>query len=431
MIYNVMDPQLIEINSIKDISYIKFYDLVKNDGNKRITVPTLMINYDGNKLINLSILDKYFNIYVNKVIEVYKRENKERVDEDSTLPFDSRVTVTIDSRTKEILDKADIVEKKEITSFYDNKDSFSNSLMYEADEVKSIMDITRYMISEFSKFANLNLEFQDGFKGYRTNYVMEAKINDILTYLLIHYDKLDDNNYEVSVGNLGGVNKPLIINISFTDDSVYIKATYQDVALVNEYKVNSKNGYFIKQIFKDGDLVKYEPGTLNKTDVKTKNLVNFDSNIEYTWYELPWVAYLGYSGSEERIDDNTRIYTNNVIYYDESTNSFYKREFYTKKLKRDNTNTTKGILITLDELRKIVFGYFERPYFIIETQFRSARGDGEYQEKYDGNYFYHVIKARSLDNITKDKLVSVKKEFINDKSDLLSDVKMKRIGGRQ
>ncbi len=432
MIYKTMDPDLIEINGIKDISFIKFYDLTHNADNKRIIVPTLMIEYDGNKMMNLSVYDKYFNAFMNKVIEVYQDEGKIIVDEDyESKPFTSERTVTIDKRTREILDKGDL-NKKEITSFYNDKDSFDNSLKYEIDEVKGIINIVRYMIYEFGTLTDQNVEIVGDFKGYRVNYVLEANINDIFKYLLVRYNKIDEDNYEVSVLNLGDGNKPLIINISFNDDNVYIKGKYRDVSMAYDYKVNSKNGYYLKEVFKKGELIKYEPGTLEAVEPKNTNLITLDSNTTgYVWYALPWGARLGYNGYVESVDENTKIYTNNVIYFDYNLENFYKREFYTKKMKRDNTNTQKGISITLDELRKITHGYYQRPYFIVETYFRNARGDGEYQEKFNGRYFYHVVKAKTTNNIEKAKLVDVKRESINDKADLLSEVKMKRIGGNK
>ena len=51
-----------------------------------------------------------------------------------------------DQRTQNFLDKADIVNKNEITEIYEDMDSYENSLMFESHEFRTIMDIIRFVI---------------------------------------------------------------------------------------------------------------------------------------------------------------------------------------------------------------------------------------------------------------------------------------------
>ena len=77
------------------------------------------------------------------------------------------------------------------------------------------------------------------------------------------------------------------------------------------------------------------------------------------------------------------------MYLDINNDNFNKREHYYKKLEREKTDSQKAIKLTLDELRKNTFGYLSDGAFIIETSFRNALGDGEYQKKYNGKFFYN------------------------------------------
>ena len=432
MIYNVMDPELIEINGIKNIEYIKFYDLTTNDKDKIMLLPALIITYDNGKTINLCIKDKYFMEFVYKVIDVYHSEKGQTIETGGSNPLLKAKKIELDPRTEVILENANLDTKESITDFYKDKDGFDNSLMYEQDEIKSIIDITRFAIMDFAKLANINVELSDNIKGYRTNYIIEGKINDLFVYLLVHYDKVDDNNYIISIGNMGGANKPLIIEISFTDNSVYINSKYQDITITNEYNVLNQKGTYLKEVFRNGDMINFDTGNLEQVeDFEYSNLLYFDDDTNRIWFRLPWGAYLGELAYTQEIDTDSEIYHSLVSYIDINETDFTKREVYTKKLERRNTNSRKSINLTLDEFRKITFGYEQKPYYIIETHFKDARGDGEYQQKYSGKHFYHITKVKDLSEITKDKLRSVKREIINDRADLLSDEKLKKIGGRR
>lgn len=432
MIYNVMTPELIEINSIKNIEYIKFYDLTTNDKDKIILLPALLISYDNGKTINLCIKDKYFKEFVYKVIEVYNNEKDKPIETESSSPLLKTRNIQVDQRSKVILDNANIDTKESITSFYKDKDRFDNSLVYEQDEIKSIIDITRFAIMDFAKFANINVELSDNIKGYRTNYIIEGKINDLFVYLLVHYNKVDDNQYIISIGNMGGANKPLIISISFTDNSIRINSKYQNITITNEYNVLNQKGTYLKEIFRDGEIINFDTGDMEQVqDFEYRNLLYFDDETNRIWYKLPWGAYLGEYSYKEKIDTDSDIYHSLVSYIDINDDNFTKREIYTKKLERRSTNSRKSINLTLDEFRKITFGYEQKPYYIIETHFKNARGDGEYQQKYNGKYFYHITKVNDLSEITKDNLKSVRREIINDQADLLSDEKLKKIGGKR
>ena len=232
MIYNYMDSELIKIYEIKNMELIKFYDLTLSNNNKQIIVPGLLIFYDKGKFLNLSIKDKYFEVYVNKVIEVYKEEKDKIVDDNSFFYH----KLNVDLYSQKILDNCDILKKNKITEFYQEMDSFGSSLPFECDEIKNILDIIYYEIKSFGKFSNLTIDLTNNINGYRTNYSLECKINDIFTYLLIHYDRIDDNNYLVSIGNLGRINKTLNIHISFKDDQINITSKFNDILFDDIFK---------------------------------------------------------------------------------------------------------------------------------------------------------------------------------------------------
>jgi len=434
MIYNKQDPMLNDIFAIKNLEFIKFYDLSlsgdKESEKKTMMVPALVISYNGGTIMNLSMMDKHFDTFVNKVLEVYNEEKNREVDDD---PFDTS-KIDIDEHSQKILDNCDIVNKSIYTERYENMDSYDNSMMFECDEIRNIIDIVRYEIKSFGEFANLNINLLDGIRGYRTNYILEANINDIFTYLLVHYDKIDENNYEISIGNMGGINKSFNIRIKFADDQINVTSVYNDILFDDTFKINveNDNATYIKRIKRGEEILKFETGDLSQSSPVERNLVNLDC-VMYDgvkWYALPWRAYFGYISSINEIEEGTKVFDDRIIYLDINDNDFYKREFISKKVKRNNTISRIGVKLTLDELRKVTFGYMRRPYYVIETSFKNARGNGKYQEKFNGKYYYHVVKAKNINEVDGNRLVAVRKEIVNDKADLLSDVNLKVLGGR-
>ena len=452
MKFNRPDPQaLIDINRIQNLEYVKLYDLndvntardqrtkrLPESNNNKILIPALMVTYDNGKNMCMDAHDEYFMDFLFKVLEVYREEQNSEVESEDTSPLLLDRKIIIDERTKKIFESGDLTNKKFITGFYDKVDSFDNREIYEVDEVKSVMDVTRFAIADFGQFANLNIVISNKYSGYRTNYVMEATINDTFVYLLVQYTKIDDNHYEISIANIGGINKPLTINIDYEDDSIMVTERYREYTLVNEFKINERNAYRLREIYKynaitkEDEVQKYEKINLEKAEVTHPNLVNLDyeEKIPYTWYKLPWDAYIGYAGSEEEIDKDTRIFANHITYLDINDDNFYKRDYYSKTLKRNTTHSRLSMVATLDALRKITYGYARAPYYIIGTSFMNARGDGEYQRRYNGKHYYHIVKAKKLEEIKKENLVGVKRQLINEKADFLNDDKMRQMGGK-
>ena len=59
--------------------------------------------------------------------------------------------------------------------------------------------------------------------------------------------------------------------------------------------------------------------------------------------------------------------------------------------------------------------------YAIETQFINLRGiDGYYDEHLEGNYYYHVASASSIDEIDESSIKSVDKDSVLYKKDLLN-----------
>ena len=87
MQFLVMDKELIDIYNIKNIESIKVFDVMSNSGSKILLIPAILIFYDGGKTMCLCNEDKYFDVFVRKVVEVYNLEKDKVIDDSLTNPF--------------------------------------------------------------------------------------------------------------------------------------------------------------------------------------------------------------------------------------------------------------------------------------------------------------------------------------------------------
>ena len=144
-----MDPMLIKIQEIKDIEEIRFSDLMPSTLGDKITVlPSLLVVYNGGKMLNLCSKDSYFDVLVRKVFQVYNRE-KDRVVSDPTYdPFGLKKKLLIDERTKAILETGSLTKVNEIYSFYDTKKSYDRTLIFQSDTLRMLLPIIKYHLKQ-------------------------------------------------------------------------------------------------------------------------------------------------------------------------------------------------------------------------------------------------------------------------------------------
>ena len=418
MTINPMHPVLITINQINNLQRVRFVDITSSIPNNSELVQGLMIKYNNGSRMIMNDHQPFYTEYVRKVNEVYQREKNSRY-------------IDVDGKTKKILDNGKFEEKDEVAKFYRNKDSYPRSLIFESDEVKSIIDIIRYKIKEFGDFTNLVIKLSDKFQGYRENYVIEAEINDILTYLQMEYQRIDSTHYKVIINNLIENNKPYEINISFTESSIDIIGTFDDYELANSFYINKTNARSINTFRNGNKILRYQDGFLEQVNNPHPNISNLDNDSESTWYKLPWYAFYGYSEKEKELDESASMTTRHITYLDINNRDFFKIEKYSKKARRKNSRIESSLQVVQDEFTKIPFGFNRDSYFIIETTFLNAYGNGIYEEQYNNRFFYHIAAASTTNEITREDLVSADKDTILEDVDLLNERKLKRLRGKK
>ena len=189
MMIRIMDPMLIKIYNIKDIEEIKFTDLWPSSRGDKITVlPSLYISYDGGKYLSLCSQDKYFDVFVRKVFQVYNLEKNRVIVDPDFDPFGKRTKLKINDRTKAILESGDLSKINEIYSFYDQKKSYEHSLAFQSDELRLLLPIIKYHLKQIFDCTDRNIDLSgDVVNGYRNNYGIQYKIDGLDDMLLVNF----------------------------------------------------------------------------------------------------------------------------------------------------------------------------------------------------------------------------------------------------
>ncbi len=406
-----MDDMLLEINSIKNIRYIKIYDLLISRMSDNLLLPAILINYDG-KTINLCSKDDYFDELINKVIEVYNDEkNKVYVDD-----FGREKKIEIDDESKKILLSGNLTKNSKY-DLYKKKEKYDDNFIFQIDEVRLLIPIIKYQLELFVKLVDKVLILDSDIYGYKDNYNMRCKINGLDSIIILNYIKIDNCNYRIDVRGLLG--KVISNTITINRDRIEIVSNVDNISYMNSLYTNSKR--FVSQVRSDGRRIAYEDHYLSEVDNPISNLIDSD----YTFYALPWGGYLGSNITRTELDSNAHIYTNDLVYYLEYNDSFVLRNFYYKEYKKDKKDNTIVRNMLLDNLSKDIYGIkVSDDVYLISTYFDQV---GFYKNIVSNKYFYHLVRARNIEEIDRRNIIGIdKKEFL-DRTDVLDTERIGRV----
>ena len=434
-----MDNLIIDIYNIRNIEVVNIYDIMVPGTNKMDVIPSMLVIYDGGKTINLCSRDKYFNLLVRKVIEVYKDEKNNVLEDSLTDPFRLRNGIKISDRTKSILESGTLTATNDLYKFYDGKKNYECSLLFTNDKVKLLIPIIKYHINQLFFVTDKNVHFLDYLNGYKNNYMLSGYVNGIFKYFPLRFDEIDDNEYVVEIGGLLENNSTIFINIKFLKDRISVDININKYNIIGTfiYLVSTEVIKEIASIKRDNVLVYYRNSDLSLCNNLYNSITDFDQNIELKWFKLPWDAIYGINTKIEKLSENERIIQIYNMYVDSSDEySFMRREYFSKNYIRSGIVSNFGENISLDEVVKNTIGVClnkDDCTYLIETSFLDTmHSNGYYVEKFSGNYFYHLMQSSSIRDIDRGKLVTISHEdgVLEDSDFLNDDLVLKLVRGK-
>ena len=428
--------QNIESISFKDIAFISAglsktntYERILNDNNQ-LFIPILSISYGESKALALTSFDKEFDKFFKKVREVYLKEK------DRPIPGSIfRKYIDIDDYSKKVLLSDSIIKTSDLYSFYKDKNSYDEQLISKEKEVYGLVPLISYIIdTNLSMFGKHFKSFNkiNGF-GARGNYILYGEINNIYTPIPIQINKMDNNNYKLSIGNIFNDLLSLNVTISFNKTSLDLKCE------VPEYNYSFLESYIYdgkltstREIYLGEKLHYSNPKIIDKFSEESI-VSNVDISVDkkedefnkLDWFLLPWGANIGFKFIEDRIDDDTKISSRKIQYIDKNDNVFINLVSAEKRLIRTTRDFRMARDIVFDDVDKTMIGYRNDDITYISTEFGDDGATGEYKSKYAGKWFYHIT-SDDFDNLNSNNLCPVGYDLgVYEQGDLLQNRKIK------
>lgn len=433
MQYFEMDKLLVDIYKIENIEYIKFFDIISGLSRNLTLIPAVMIVSNNGKVFCLCERDKYFDIFVRKVVQVYNDEKNKSREDNLVDPFGFRKEIEIDDKTKKILENGELEKISDVYSFYADKDSYSNSLLFQKNEIEHLMKIICYQIKKFFGFTDVVVGLSEIVNGYRDYYTIDAKVNGVEQIITLMFNKVDNNSYEVSIGGILSKNIPVLMSISFSEKGINI-ATYikeYDYYCTSDYCFDNEVAKEVYHVKKNGNVIIYENMDLPVSDNSFSNITDLDCKTDLSWYSLPWGGLIGIKKKDSIINEEEFIEEYYSMIVEVDNERFYKKEFYNKKFcRKDSPGVSKRELM-LDKMEKNVYGLLSGldNLYIIETNFVNDGVLGYYGKYLSGKFFYHVVLSDSgVLGIISDNLVPIGKsdDFVT-KADLMNNGRLLKL----
>ncbi len=410
-----MDPVLFDIYNIRNIESINLWDLHSSTDGKLLVLPALMVNYDGGKYLNLCVKDKFFVEYVRKVRQVYNDEKNNILEDSLTDPFKLRQSIRIDERTKKVLESEELEVISENYSFYEGKDSYDNSLLFQIDKVKMFMPLIKYHLCKLFGITDKVISFDDEINGYRNNYAVFGKVNGVDTNITLMFNYIDDTICEVSITGLTKERVPVMMRVEFKKDSIDIFTG------INPFNLFSSSSYMITDgVVKEITTVKrndvaihYENRDLEETELEYDNVANLDCDTKLKWFKLPWGAYYGIDTKVIDVSEVEKIVEIQNMYLNVANNGFTRNEYYSKTYLRNRTVSVSSEEVVLDFSRQCMCGLLIDGLdgvYQIETKFITEGSNGYYEGKLKDRHFYHLVVSNDVKGIKRENLVSVGRE---------------------
>ena len=419
-----MDKRLLEINQIKDIISIDYKDMYYGGNQeKRHIMPGFLVFYGNLKSMYLTIDDPYFEEFVRRIRSVYLEE-KDYI-QDGVL---KNKKILINSLTESILLNGSLDNISSLYSFYDKKDSYGETLLFESDKLHAFFNIIEYHLRIVLKTYAKTLEDVKLSDGANGNYYLSGVINNESVLLPLFFEN-DDNSYHIVIGNVLEDSLPLNMDILFMDNKISVRVDDRKHNITDISSYNYENGRVKEKrlVIARDELIGKSEDILDKVDNPSSDLAALDNDLEEpTWFLLPWGGYLGFNEKIDYIASNGDItneetdkkFSNKrMVYVTREDNSFYIKDFYSKRYICNSKDIASNKDVVLDYLNKKIIGIKNDDGYVVETSFTGPGRTGYYKAYLEDKYYYHMCLEK---DISKFNLIPLSRESgLEDKVDLI------------
>ncbi len=388
--YRIMDNEEIEIRKLSDIKMIHLYQLGGSDA--------IAVYYGDNRQINLCAMDKYYNLLMERVLSIYSQcEDKE--------------SIIVEDSARILLEQA-VSRGDNHTAFYNKFGKKYKALSGEGTSKfasegvirETLIPMLKYYIKQLYKLWNVDVEFEQGNRGWQRNCVLKLLMGTENLALPVRLESQDTNFYTVKVGNFIGELRTLEFGIEYWDNRMLITFECKELSLVGENRIDiSPEGVnSVTSISLGGKVIYFMNETLPQVDMTIEDNKNrLYKNIEclnmekpseqdlkdITIYKLPWGGYIAYR-EVETADNTIKRTDTDVMFFEKSNTKVCLRHFSYGLVE----NLKGGLKLRTDgaSMRKLYFGdkHGDVETFFLPVGYYSG---WDYKEFLENKYFYENL----------------------------------------
>lgn len=383
--YRVMDETEIIIRQMTDLRMVHFYNLA-GDNNSADGVLSVAVYYGVNGQLNLSVLDKHFDLLVEQIFCHYaKTENK--------------ASIIADANTRTILEQGVLKRDGEAWSKYlsmeGNMEPKYQAITYFKGFLIPVVD---YYLKQLYKMNGMEYRPYAYHLGWRNSCSIEGFVDGIVTKFLIHVEMLDECNYTVVVSNFIKTGATIEFHITYGLDVITVHFSSSYWSLDGDSRYYFENGKLMDASFvtMNGRPVYYETVECERVSdagAKLQTIEKLVGAIDESMdcYLLPWgEAFVNkVSGTTTRDYLYLLIDTNMGILHEpfDCNGMSMMRGWSWRQIVNEEANiVVKTLAMAYDRLLT--------KDLEVQTHFLPAGTNsyGEYKEKLEDRYFYEDME---------------------------------------
>lgn len=295
-----MELKEVQISEIKNLKLIYVFttdSIFKNESNKYVGAKVV---FGKNKTFSLDYTDKYFSLFIKKILERYHKEK------------DKRKIILLGDLTKKLISDSSfaILDKKETKGTQTVGLPSYNTSDNEVKKYESFLkEAFETIITIYKNYEVLEV---NGITGFNNKFIVSYNIGPVKKQVPIIITKIEDGVLEFRLSHVDGSKVP--VSGTLTHDGGNIDITWQsnDEKLKGTISYNSLENTIERKVVSDGETIIYDENknTMLEEDV---SLINF-------YFEL---CGLSIPGNILKTSDNTYLLSDEMTLNDDEKELLY------------------------------------------------------------------------------------------------------------
>lgn len=382
-----------EIQSIRNLEMIYFYDISKSDiGGSSTPFLGLKIVYDNGKGLGYDVTSENFNKFVQKVKDVYNQEK-----ENGKIDF-------LNEYSRKLMEELDVTTlDQNLNVNYEKESLIETKSRY--SEIMEIKDYIKYICKNLLSFIlkDKKIDIVD-IKGYNNKFSVTYTVDELIKQTLsMIIKKVSSNKYTFKIDYVSDCLFSIEGNINFEDSYVNIEWRNKQLDLYSTCKYNIDTFLSENVLRKNEKMIDFKEVKTN-VDVQEQILLNFYTKqilgeemdtfvptVENN-YLLSQVKFIDNSGSKDhlynKILGHATINSNFVRLKCHISNGVSKND---DKLKFSFNEKYHESLVK-------AFNIDNTDYVVVETMEKPIYQDSSILDYESKRYYYNILEVEEFKN---------------------------------